>query len=120
MKSYLTTLLLIVICTCANSFAQVDTTKVFYAPKLESSAFAEFGSNFVQYNGESATNIDFSINWLLNHKLYLGAVYQQLASVETALRPNDPLSSFVESVRIKHQSAGIRVGYIFLENHKII
>jgi hypothetical protein len=69
-------------------------------------------------------NIDFSANWLVEHKYYLGVAYSQLASVEKIFSAEKPANSslllFNQETTIKYQTAGIRLGYILWEDQKAI
>ena len=103
---------------------QVDTSKLFYAKNFSSAAFVELGSNIIHVNDNAGMNIDFSANWLIVHKYYLGAAYSQLASVEQILSAEKPINSsplvFNQETTIKYQTAGIRLGYILYEEQKVI
>ena len=104
--------------------SQVDTSKLFYAKNFSSAAFVELGSNIIQVNDNAGMNIDFSANWLVEHKYYLGAAYSQLASVEKIFSAEKPANSslllFNQETTIKYQTAGIRLGYILWEDQKAI
>jgi hypothetical protein len=102
----------------SGAFAQADTTRLFYAQKFDSKAFVELGSNFMRVNKEPAMNIDFSLNWVVNNKYYLGAVYSQLASFNTL--PLMLENAEYDTLRFMQQTAGLRFGYIFFHDHKII
>ena len=106
------------------AMTQVDTSKLFYAKNFNSAAFVELGSNIIQVNDNAGMNIDFSANWLVEHKYYLGAAYSQLANVETIFSAEKLASSgplvFNQETTIKYQTAGIRLGYILLEDQKVI
>lgn len=103
-----------------NVFAQ-DTSAV---SGLKSSVFVELGSNFIQVNNNVGANIDFSANWLINHKMYVGAAYTQIASIEERtlllqIEPNLPVLTETK-VAFNQQSVGARFGYILFHDHKII
>jgi hypothetical protein len=98
--------------------AQQDSTRLLYAQKFDSKGFVELGSNFMRIKGEAAMNVDFSLNWLVNHKYYVGAAYTQLASYHRLLMMQDNLEW--DTVRYTQQTAGLRFGYIFFHDHKII
>lgn len=103
--------------------AQVDTTKLFYAEKFESDAFVEFGSRITHVNYSSGMDIDLSVNWLVNHKYYLGAAYNQLASVEkntSVIKFLEPPAPNEVDTKINYQTLGLRLGYILFEDQKII
>lgn len=104
----------------AKMFAQ-DTSAV---SDLKSNVFVELGSNFIQVNNNAGVNVDFSINWLINKKMYLGVAYTQIASIEerTLLLQIEPdLPIFTETkVAFRQQSVGARFGYILFHDHKII
>lgn len=92
---------------------------------MESAAFVEFGSNIRQVNSSAGMDINLSVNWLLNHKYYIGAVYSQLASVEEVLSADSlgftrPIPQYNINTAIKYQTLGVRFGYILFENQKII
>lgn len=118
-------LLFFVLCSFSVSyvFSQEDTTKLFYAEKFDSDAFVEFGSRITHVNQSSGMDIDLAVNWLVNHKYYLGAAYSQLASVEKKVSKikflEPPLSEAVNT-KINYQTAGLRFGYILFENQKIV
>lgn len=118
MKTFLLLLFFFLTLFSTQANAQVDTTKLLYAKNLVSDGFVELGSNFIQFNGEGATNIDFSVNWLVGKKYYLGFVFQQLASYETGSQYIDSLAIFQEGI-IKQQNIGLRFGYVFFEDSKI-
>jgi len=116
-------LLLISSFSAIYAFSQNDTTKLFFSEKFESDAFVEFGSRITHVNYSSGMDIDLALNWLINHKYYLGATYGQLASVEK----NTSIIKILEATKpteidtkINYQTLGIRLGYILLENSKII
>lgn len=103
--------------------AQEDSTKLLYAKKFDSDAFVELGGQIMQFNGNAAMNIDFSANWLVNHKYYIGASYTQLANVEqffSAEKPLVGLPVFDQRTTIKYQSAGVRLGYMLFHDNKVI
>ena len=106
------------------AMTQVDTSKLFYAKNFNSAAFVELGSNIIQVNDNAGMNIDFSANWLVEHKYYFGAAYSQLASVEKVLSAEKPANSgplvFNQETTIKYQTAGIRLGYILWKDQKVI
>jgi hypothetical protein len=104
-------------------FAQSDSTKLFFTKKFPSSVFVELGSRFNQVNASSGMDIDFSLSWLAKHKYYVGAAYNQLASEEFFMviekLNNFPVEPNISS-KIKYQTAGLRFGYIFFENQKVV
>jgi hypothetical protein len=104
-------------------YSQIDTTKLFYAKNFESDAFVELGSSIRQINNNAGMDIDFSVNWLVEHKYYLGFAYGQLANVEqfnSAEKSSRPPFPVNISTTIKYQTAGLRFGYIFFPDQKII
>lgn len=104
-------------------FSQVDTTKLFYAKKFESAAFVELASRIIQSNHSAGMDIDFSANWLVKHKYYVGAAYSQLASVEQTrsyLQLNMPPFSSYAKTTIKYQTAGLRFGYMLFPDQKVV
>jgi hypothetical protein len=104
-------------------FSQVDTTKLFYAKKFESAAFVELGSRIIQSNHSAGMDIDFSANWLVKHKYYLGGAYSQLASVEQIISFQNGLSQpdlISYKTNIKYQTAGLRFGYILFPDKKVL
>jgi len=101
-----------------SGFAQADTTKLFYAKKFDSKAFVELGANFIQINQGAGSNIDFSVNWVVNNKYYLGAAYTQLASLEERVLENDNFT--FDTLRFAQQTMGLRLGYILFYDHKIV
>lgn len=117
-------LLICLFCSVSHIWAQEDSTKLLYAKKFDSDAFVELGSQIMQFNENAAMNIDFSANWLVNHKYYLGASYTQLANVEQILSGDKlvqgPFPVFNQKTTIKYQTAGIRFGYIVFHDHKVI
>jgi hypothetical protein len=112
--------LLISLISLVNTFAQ-DTSAIF---KFDNSVFVELGSNFIQVNENAGLNIDFSVNWLIKHKIYAGVAYTQIASQEerTILLPfSEDLPVLAEqNVVFNQQSVGARFGYIFFHDHKIV
>jgi hypothetical protein len=112
--------LLFALISSIHVFAQ-DTSSV---SSLKSSVFVELGSNFIQVNDNAGSNIDFSANWLINEKIYVGAAYTQIASLEerTLLLQIEPdLNVLTETnVAFSQQSVGARFGYILFHDHKII
>lgn len=104
--------------------AQGDSTKLLYAKKFASDAFVELGSGIIQVNDNAGMNIDFSANWLVEHKYYLGAAYSQLANVEqffSAKKPAGPNGlNYNQLTQVKYQTAGVRVGYILFHDQKIV
>lgn len=101
--------------------AQQDTTKLFYAKKIKSNAFVEFGSNIIQSYDKAGMDVKLSVNWLVQHKYYLGAAYNQLASKETFMSlKNAPNQTTFDQTKVKYQTLGLRFGYIFFPNQKII
>ena len=98
-----------------------DTTSFF---NFDNSVFVELGSNFIQINNNAGLNIDFSVNWLIKQKMYLGLAYTQIASFEerTILVPNnEDIPELTENdIAFNQQSLGLRFGYIFFEDHKLI
>lgn len=105
------------------AMSQVDTTKLFYAKKFNSAAFVELGSNIIQVNKNAGMNIDFSANWLVEHKYYVGAAYSQLANVEQVYSAerldNSNILTYNKLTNIKYQTAGVRLGYILFEDQKV-
>ena len=119
-------LVAILICSLSMScaYSQVDSTKLFFAKKFDSDAFVELGSRIRQVNSNAGMDIDFSVNWLVNHKYYMGGAYSQLANVEEFYSASklsmSPVPIFAILTTIKYQTAGIRFGYILFEDQKII
>ena len=116
-------LAIILICSLSMNcvYSQVDSTKLFFAKKFDSDAFVELGSRIRQVNSNAGMDIDFSVNWLVEHKYYLGAAYGQLANVEqffSAHRVSPDLLN--DTTQLKYQSLGLRFGYILFEDQKII
>lgn len=101
-----------------SSFAQADSTKLFYAKKFDSKAFVELGANFIQINQGVGSNIDFSVNWVVNNKYYIGAAYTQLASLEERVFEKDNMT--FDTLRFSQQTMGLRLGYILFHDHKIV
>ena len=117
----------IIICSLSMIcvYSQIDTTKLLYAKNFDSDAFVELGSRIRQVNSNAGMDIDFSANWLVNHKYYLGLAYSQLANVEQfyssekfSIGPGP--SPILTPTTSKYQTAGIRLGYILFEDQKII
>lgn len=101
--------------------AQQDTTKLFYAKKIQSNAFVELGSNIMQSYDKAGMDVKISINWLVQHKYYIGAAYNQLASKETFMSlKNAPTEITFDETKVKYQTLGLRFGYIFFPDQKII
>lgn len=118
-------ILLLFSLSMSYAYCQVDTTRLFYAKNIESAAFVEFGSNIRQVNSSAGMDINLSVNWLVNHKYYIGAAYTQLASVEEVLSADSiglsrPTPLYNINTAIKYQTLGVRFGYILFENQKII
>ncbi len=116
-------LLLIFSLSIICALSQNDTTKLFYAEKFESDAFVEFGSRITHVNHSSGMDIDLAVNWMVEHKYYLGAAYGQLASVEkiiSKIKFLEPPSPEKVKTRINYQTLGLRFGYILFEDQKII
>lgn len=109
-----------ILCSFCINFlqAQSDSAKLFYAKKFDSKAFVELGSNFIQINDGAGTNIDFSLNWVVNNKYYVGAAYSQLASLEERFVAFESGES--DTLRFNQQTMGLRLGYILFHDHKIV
>lgn len=104
-------------------YSQVDSTKLLFAKKFDSDAFVELGSRIRQVNDNAGMDIDFSANWLVEHKYYLGFAYSQLANVaefQSVDRGTPNSIPVFFNTTIKYQTAGIRFGYILFEDQKII
>lgn len=119
-KSLIT--LLVFSLSMSYGFSQVDSTRLFYAENLESAAFVEFGGRIRQLNSSVGMDIDFSVNWLLNHKFYLGAAYSQLATIEETFSSDTITLTpiYNRTTAIKCQTLGLRVGYILFDDQKIV
>lgn len=113
-----TLILLILSVSASYAFSQNDTTKLFYAKKFQSAAFVELASNIIQTNHSSGMNIDFSANWLVQHKYYLGASYGQLASFEK-FNSTEVGNNRKTETRVNFQSLGLRFGYILFSDKKV-
>ena len=116
-------LVVILICSLSTTYvySQVDSSKLFFAKKFDSDAFVELGSRIRQVNSSAGMDIDFSVNWLVNHKYYLGAAYGQLASVAQFYSANKQSPTNLDEItQLKYQSLGLRLGYILFEEQKVI
>lgn len=111
-------ILLILSLSASYAFSQSDTTKLFYAKKFQSAAFVELASNIIQTNNGSGMNVDFSANWLVQHKYYLGASYGQLASLEK-FNSTEIGNNRKTDTKVNFQSFGLRFGYILFPDKKL-
>lgn len=113
--------LLLFSCMALLANAQQDTTKLFYAKKIQSNAFVELGSNITQSYEKAGMDFNIAVNWLVSHKYYVGAAYSQLASKESFMSlKNSPNEITFDETKVKYQTLGLRFGYIFFPKQKII
>jgi hypothetical protein len=116
-------LLLLIIALTSRAFGQIvteDTTTnepFFKATKFNSKCFVAIegmGTQILKTSG--AMNTGFSLNWVVNHKFVVTAMYYALSTPTNVQHIVEPNSS--SSIRLIHQFAGLGFGYIFYNNKR--
>ena len=92
-------------------WAQNDEHEPFFKTnKFESDAFVQFDGSVTKLAENAAMVTGFGLNWLINHKVYLGVSYYKLTTRENVSALLEPVAA--ERVNVDHQSTGLKIGYI--------
>ena len=87
----------------------VDSTRLFHADRFTSDGYAAGGFGVQQFTDGAGFFTELSANWVIDHRFVVGGVFRQVASYETV---GFAFGEPAEDVRLRHMSAGLRLGYI--------
>lgn len=87
----------------------VDSTRLLHADRFTSDGYASGGFGVQQFTDGAGFFTELSANWVIDHRFVIGGVFRQVASYETvAFAFGEP----ADDARLRHMSAGLRLGYI--------
>ena len=100
--------------TQAQPVSQVEKQSFFHSSKFHSACFVQFEGQFSAMLKQPSAIMGVNLNWLINHKIYIGGKYQ-VQSLPLYVEKY-VFSTDFSRIPLKHQSASLNIGYIFFDD----